>query len=203
MAKCQRWTQSPRGCSCNRKVYPGVQFDVQREEKVERAAILVMFQPPTPARESTAWIHAPSQPLMQSPLSRSQTPAAPRRACRFFRVWACSRLPCQTGSPSLLRTSEPFRTPTLSAVDGRQANCCPKCCQRPSLVQFSVFRGCTDTFRRDFHIYGIRHPRPANQQPPILEPISRLPKISCTILRHRPCGSTARDSTQTKYSCEN
>ena len=30
------------------------------------------------------WVHAPSQPLMQSPLSRSQTPAASRKAVGFF-----------------------------------------------------------------------------------------------------------------------
>ncbi len=31
--------------------------------KIKRAVTLVMLQPPTPAREPTAWIHAPSQPL--------------------------------------------------------------------------------------------------------------------------------------------
>jgi hypothetical protein len=30
---------------------------------MEKAATLVMLQPPTPARKSTAWIHAPSQPF--------------------------------------------------------------------------------------------------------------------------------------------
>jgi len=49
-----------------------------------------MLQLPTPARESTAWIHAPLQPLMRSPLSRFQTPTAPRRAVGFFRS-GCSR----------------------------------------------------------------------------------------------------------------
>ncbi len=39
---------------------------------------------PTPVRKLTVWVHAPSQPLMQSPLSRSQTPAASRKAVGFF-----------------------------------------------------------------------------------------------------------------------
>jgi len=57
-------------------------------EKIKRAATLVMLQPPAPARESTTWIHVPSQPLMRSLLSQFQTPAAPRSVRRFFRVWS-------------------------------------------------------------------------------------------------------------------
>ena len=51
----------------------------------ERAATLVMLQPPTPARESAAWRHAPSQPLMRPLLLQSQTPTASREAVVFFR----------------------------------------------------------------------------------------------------------------------
>jgi hypothetical protein len=36
-----------------------------------KAVTLVMLQPPTPAREPTAWMHVPSQPLMRSLLSQS------------------------------------------------------------------------------------------------------------------------------------
>jgi hypothetical protein len=61
--------------------------------EIGKAATLVMFQPSAPAREPIAWIHVPSQPLMRSPLSRSQTPAPPRRVSRFFRVWLLFRSP--------------------------------------------------------------------------------------------------------------
>ena len=62
-------------------------------EKV-KAATLVTLQPSAPAREPTAWMHAPSQPLMRSLLSQFQTPTAPRRTSRFFRVWLLVRSPC-------------------------------------------------------------------------------------------------------------
>jgi hypothetical protein len=68
-------------------------FAVLRGRKIGKAATLVMLQPPAPAREPTAWMHAPSQPLMRSPLSRIQTPAPPRRVSRFFRVWLLFRSP--------------------------------------------------------------------------------------------------------------
>jgi hypothetical protein len=43
-----------------------------------KAATLVMLQPSAPARESTAWMHAPSQPLMRSVSIRLiGTPAQP------------------------------------------------------------------------------------------------------------------------------
>jgi hypothetical protein len=38
-------------------------------------------------------MHVPSQPLMQSLLSQIQTPTAPRRVSRFFRVWPPRELP--------------------------------------------------------------------------------------------------------------
>ena len=63
--------------------------------QMEKAATLVMLQPRTPARESTARMHVPSQPLMRSPLSQFQTPTAPRRVSRFFRVWMPFRSPCR------------------------------------------------------------------------------------------------------------
>jgi hypothetical protein len=68
---------------------------VVRRVEIGKAATLVMFQLSAPARERTAWIHVPSQPLMRSPLSRSQTPAPPRRVSRFFRVWLLFRSPCE------------------------------------------------------------------------------------------------------------
>ena len=71
--------------------------------QIGKAATLVMLQPSAPATEPIAWIHAPSQPLMRLPLSRSQTPAPARRVSRFFRVW----LPVQAapGSRSTVRTA--------------------------------------------------------------------------------------------------
>jgi len=72
-----------------------------------------MLQLPAPARESTTWIHVPSQPLMRSLLSQFQTPAAPRSVRRFFRVWSpCGLLhrvdhPAYFGSATWFET-EPF-----------------------------------------------------------------------------------------------
>jgi hypothetical protein len=65
-----------------------------------------MFQPSAPAREPVAWIHVPSQPLMRSPLSRSQTPAPPRRVSGFFRVWLPLQVTLTSRSLSLLRTGK-------------------------------------------------------------------------------------------------
>jgi len=69
-------------------------------QQIKRAATLVMLYPPTPARKSTAWSHAPSQPLMRSLLSQSQTPAASREGCRFFRVWLSGELPRRADHPA-------------------------------------------------------------------------------------------------------
>ena len=74
--------------------------------KIGKAATLVMFQPPAPAREPMARIHVPSQPLMRSPLSRTQTPAPPRRVSRFFRVWLHVQVALTSRSLSLLRTGK-------------------------------------------------------------------------------------------------
>src|SRR5712692_11494162 len=38
-------------------------------------------------------MHVPSRPLMRSLLSQFQTPTAPRRVSRFFRVWLPAGLP--------------------------------------------------------------------------------------------------------------
>jgi len=54
----------------------------------------------TLAREPTAWMRVPSQPLMRSPLLRSQTPTAPRRVSRFFRVWWLNELPHRADHPA-------------------------------------------------------------------------------------------------------
>jgi hypothetical protein len=76
--------------------------------EIGKAATLVMFQPSAPAREPIAWIHVPSQPLMRSPLSRSQTPAPPRRVSRFFRVWSPVQVALPGRSLSLLRTGKVY-----------------------------------------------------------------------------------------------
>lgn len=96
-----------------------------------------MLQPPTPARESIAWTHSPPQPLMQSPLSRSLTPATPRRAAGFFGSW------CPTGCPAGL-IAQPTSDwqlvwePILSAVDGSKVKFQRAGCQCPFLVQIAL-----------------------------------------------------------------
>jgi hypothetical protein len=59
-----------------------------------KAATLVMFQPSAPAREPTAWIHAPSQPLMRSPLSRPKPRHLLAESAGFFGSG------CPTGRPT-------------------------------------------------------------------------------------------------------
>ena len=90
-----------------------------KRRKMEKAATLVMLQPSAPARKLTAWIHAPSQPLMRSPLSRIQTPAPPRRVSRFFQVWLLRRLPCRADHSAYFGLAS-FISPILSAVDADQ-----------------------------------------------------------------------------------
>jgi hypothetical protein len=86
---------------------------------IGKAATLVMLQPSAPARESAAWIHAPSQPLMRSPLSQFQTPTVPRRTSRFFRVWSLFRSPCGADHSAYFGWAS-FISPILSAVDVSQ-----------------------------------------------------------------------------------
>ena len=74
-----------------------------------KAATLVMPQPSAPAREPIAWMHAPSQPLMRSPLSRYQTPTAPRRNSRFFQVWSPFRSPCRADHSAYSDWQDLFR----------------------------------------------------------------------------------------------
>ena len=58
---------------------------------------------------------------MRSLLSQFQTPTDPRESSRIFRVRTPNRLPCQAGSPNLLRTGEfylnqSFRSSTAITV---------------------------------------------------------------------------------------
>ena len=64
-------------------------------------------------------MHVPSQPLMQSPLSRFQTPTAPRRNSRFFRVQLLFRLPCRADHSAYFGVAR-FISPILSAIDADQ-----------------------------------------------------------------------------------
>ena len=96
-----------------------------------KAATLVMLQQPAPAREPTTWMHAPSQPLMRSPLSRFQTPTAPRRNSRFFQVWLPFRSPWRADHSAYFGLAR-FISPILSAVDVRQAKQLLHPCQRNS-----------------------------------------------------------------------
>jgi hypothetical protein len=70
--------------------------------EIVKAVTLVMLQLPAPARKPIAWIHAPSQPLMRSLLSQFQTPTAPRRVSRFFRVWLSTKLPWLSDHPAYI-----------------------------------------------------------------------------------------------------
>jgi hypothetical protein len=54
--------------------------------EIERAVTLVMFQPPTPARESTTWKHVPSQPSDATTAFAVPNPGYPSQSCRFFQV---------------------------------------------------------------------------------------------------------------------
>ena len=96
-----------------------------------KAATLVMLHPSAPAREPKVRMHAPSQPLMRSPLSRSQTPTVPRRASRFFRVWLLFRLPCRADHSAYFGLAR-FIAPILSAVDADQTKQLLDRCQRNS-----------------------------------------------------------------------
>jgi hypothetical protein len=98
---------------------------------MEKAATLVMLQPSAPAREPTAWMHAPSQPLMRSLLSQIQTPTAPRRTSRFFRVWLLVRSPCRADHSAYFGVAR-FISPILSAVDASQIKQSLHRCQRKS-----------------------------------------------------------------------
>src|ERR1700757_3077157 len=80
------------------------------------------------AREPTAWMHAPSQPLMRSPLSQFQTPTAPRRNSRFFRVRLLVRLPCRADHSAYFGLAR-FISPFFSAVDADQAKSLLHRCQ--------------------------------------------------------------------------
>ena len=87
------------------------------DEQKEKAITLIMLQPTTPARESPAWTHVPSQPLTRSPLSRFQTPTDTSQCGWFFRVWQYWRVTSPSGSHSLLWNrqligSQPFRPST-------------------------------------------------------------------------------------------
>jgi hypothetical protein len=97
--------------------------------KIKKAAILVMLQPLALAREPTAWIRAPSQPLMRSLLSQFQTPTTPRRVSRFFRVWLLIRSPCRADHSAYFESARVI-SPILSAVDSRQTKQLLDGCQR-------------------------------------------------------------------------
>jgi len=66
-------------------------------------------------------MRAPPQPLMQSPLLRSQTPAPPHKVSRFFRVWWLGELPRQADHPAYFRSvqrylDQPFQPSTICKI---------------------------------------------------------------------------------------
>src|ERR1044071_798916 len=74
-------------------------------------------------------MHVPSQPLMRSLLSQFQTPTAPRRVSRFFRVWILFRLPFRENHSAYFGSTS-FISPILSAVDVSKTKQLPHSCQR-------------------------------------------------------------------------
>src|SRR6266536_3610233 len=67
-------------------------------------------------------MHAPSQPLMRSLLLQFQTPTAPRRVSRFFRVWSLSGLPRLADHPAYFGLakfylSQPFQPSTCANLN--------------------------------------------------------------------------------------
>ena len=78
-------------------------------------------------------------PLMQSPLSRSQTPTAPRRVSRFFQVWLLLRLPCRADHSAYFGLTS-FISSILSAVDADQTkDLLHRCqCKSPRKNEISV-----------------------------------------------------------------
>ena len=67
-------------------------------------------------------MHVPSQPLMRSLLSQFQTPTAPRRVSRFFRVWLLVRLPFRADHPAYFGSAtfyfrQPFQPSTRVNLD--------------------------------------------------------------------------------------
>ena len=63
----------------------GAGFRGIRGIKIKRLRLWLCSSCPLLRGSKTTRMHVPSQPLMRSPLSRFQTPTAPRRAVGFFR----------------------------------------------------------------------------------------------------------------------
>ncbi len=97
---------------------------------MEKAVTLVMLHLPTPARESSAWTHVPSQPPVRSPLSQFRTPTVISQRRRFFRVRPSCGSPRWTGSPSLLCPAtfscQPFRPSTKAILIHHEELSTPK-----------------------------------------------------------------------------
>ena len=78
-----------------------------------------MLEPPTPARESSAWKHVPSQPLSNHRFRGSQPRLTPRSAVGFFGFGGCSGHPDRTDHPAYFgaatRGGRPF-LPSMKAV---------------------------------------------------------------------------------------
>jgi|SRR5580692_6998185 hypothetical protein len=77
-------------------------------EEIGKAATLVMLHPPAPAREPTAWMHAPSQPLMQSPLFAVPDPNCSSQKQSVFSGPVALQVALPSRSLSLLRTGKVY-----------------------------------------------------------------------------------------------
>jgi hypothetical protein len=76
--------------------------------EIGKAATLVTLQPSAPAREPTAWMHAPSQPLMRSPLSRVQNPNCSSQKQSVFSGLVAPQVTLTSRSLSLLQTGKVY-----------------------------------------------------------------------------------------------
>jgi hypothetical protein len=67
-------------------------------------------------------MHVPSQPLMRSLLSQFQTPTAPRRVSRFFRVRMLDRLTVRANHPAYFGSAKFYLSQTFQPSTGAKLN---------------------------------------------------------------------------------
>ena len=106
-----------------------------RQEKIKRLRLWLCSSCPLLRGSKTTRMHVPSQPLMRSPLSRFQTPTAPRRAVGFFRSGSPPSCPGFPDHPAYFGLAKVYFGPTLSAVDGSEIKREVKKCQCRISVQ--------------------------------------------------------------------
>ncbi len=140
--------------------------------QVKRAVTLVTLSLPTPARESTAWKRAPSQPLDAITAFAVPSPSASSQEQPVFSGSGAHRVAPVADHPAYFGLAK-VNSLTLSAVDMRHTTHCSKSCQCPLMVQFVAFL----PFRRQTSL-RFPHSRTADtrtQQPATLSLSTDLP----------------------------